>query len=254
MGRPLERLYFITMDGAVMKDGAMTMDGAVTSDGVVTKDGVVTAGGTPIGHVEQVEAASRAGIRWIQLRMKEATDAEVSAAATEAKKICDARGCVLIINDRVEIAAAVNAHGVHLGKEDMPVSEARRILGANKLVGGTANTLEDIRKHHLEGADYIGLGPYRYTTTKKNLSPVLELEGYRRIMSRLEQERIDIPVIAIGGIGVEDAAPLLDAGLYGIAFSGMLVHAEDRLALVRALEEKLVLAGRKTGAGAGEKN
>jgi thiamine-phosphate pyrophosphorylase len=216
MGRLLERLYFITMDGAVTSDGA------------------------PIGHVEQVEAASRAGIRWIQLRMKEADDAAVSAAATEAKKICDARGCVLIINDRVEIAAAVDAHGVHLGKEDMPVGEARRLLGENKLVGGTANTLEDIRKHHLEGADYIGLGPYRYTTTKKNLSPVLELEGYRRIMSSLEQERIDIPVIAIGGIGVEDAAPLLDAGLYGIAFSGMLVHAEDRPALVRALEEKLV--------------
>jgi thiamine-phosphate pyrophosphorylase len=217
-GRPLERLYFVTMDGAVRTDG------------------------TPIGHVEQVEAASRAGIRWIQLRMKEATDAEVMAAAKEAKKICDARGCVLIINDRVEIAAAVDVHGVHLGKEDMTVREARRLLGENKLIGGTANTLEDIRKHHLEGADYIGLGPYRYTTTKKNLSPVLELEGYRRIMSGLEQERIDIPVIAIGGIGVGDVAPLLDAGLYGIAFSGMLVHAGDRLALVRALEGKLVEA------------
>jgi thiamine-phosphate pyrophosphorylase len=227
MGRPLERLYFITMDGA------------------------------PIGHVEQVEAASRAGIRWIQLRMKEATEAEVRDAAKEAKKISDARGCVLIINDRVEIAAAVDAYGVHLGKEDMTVREARRLLGENKLVGGTANTLEDIRKLHLEGADYIGLGPYRYTTTKKNLSPVLELEGYRRIMNQLEQERIDIPVIAIGGIGVEDAAPLLDAGVYGIAFSGMLVHAEDRPALVRALEEqlaraleeKLVRAGGKAGAG-----
>jgi thiamine-phosphate pyrophosphorylase len=239
-GRPLERLYFITMDGAVTSDGGGRMDGAITSDGAVTKDGAGRTSGTPIGHVEQVEAASRAGIRWIQLRMKEATDAEVRAAATEAKKICDARGCVLIINDRVEIAAAVDAHGVHLGKEDMTVREARRLLGENKLIGGTANTLEDIRKHHLEGADYIGLGPYRYTTTKKNLSPVLELEGYRRIMSRLEQERIDIPVIAIGGIGVEDVAPLLDAGLYGIAFSGMLVHAEDRLALVGALEGKLV--------------
>jgi thiamine-phosphate pyrophosphorylase len=225
-GRPLERLYFITMDEAVR------------------------TGGTPIGHVEQVEAASRAGIRWIQLRMKEATDAEVRAAAKEAKKICDAQGCVLIINDRVEIAAAVDAHGVHLGKEDMTVREARRLLGENKLIGGTANTLEDIRKHQLEGADYVGLGPYRYTTTKKNLSPVLGLEGYQQIMSRLEQESIDIPVIAIGGIGVEDGAPLLGAGLYGIAFSGMLVHAEDRPALVaalegnlaRALEEKLVRA------------
>ena len=115
----------------------------------------------------QVEGcAARPGIRWIQLRYegRRMTDTEVMAAAKEAKKICDARGCVLIINDRVEIAAAVDAHGVHLGKEDMPVREARRLLGENKIIGGTANTLEDIRKHHLEGADYIGLGPYRYTS------------------------------------------------------------------------------------------
>jgi thiamine-phosphate diphosphorylase len=207
--RPLEPLYFITMDEA------------------------------PIGSIQQVEEACRAGIRWIQLRMKEASDVVFRETALAAKAICEARGSVLIINDRVEVAAAIDAHGVHLGQEDMPVSEARRLLGEGKIIGGTANTLEDVRGHYLAGADYVGLGPYRYTKTKKNLSPILGLEGYRRIMGRLEEEGMAVPVIGIGGIGVEDVLPLLGTGLFGIAFSGMLVQAEDRPGLVRALEAEV---------------
>src|ERR1700677_1717474 len=118
--------------------------------------------------LEQIDAACMAGVRLIQLRMKEATDEEFLLTAREAKKICVLHGCMLIINDRVEVAVAADADGVHVGLEDMPVREARRRLGVGKIVGGTANTLEGIRQHYLGGADYIGLGPYRYTTTKKN--------------------------------------------------------------------------------------
>ena len=200
-----ERLYFLTMDEG------------------------------PLSHLEQVEAACGAGIRWVQLRMKQASDETFLATARAAKKICDEWDCALIINDRVAIAAEVKAHGVHVGKSDMPVGEVRRVLGDGYIIGGTANTIEDIREHYGQGADYVGLGPYRYTTTKKNLSPVLGLEGYRRIMSRLREEGIAVPVVAIGGIGVEDAAPLLDAGLHGIAFSGLLVHAGNRPAIVQRL-------------------
>ena len=207
--RPLGRLYFLTMD-----DG-------------------------PINHLQQVEAACQAGVRWIQLRMKQALDEEVMTTALAAKRITDAYNCALIINDRVAIAAAVDAHGVHLGKEDMPVKEARRLLGEDKIIGGTANTIEDIRAHYEQGADYIGLGPYRYTTTKKNLSPVLGLEGYRQIMRVLKQEQLFIPVVAIGGIEMKDAADLFDIGLHGIAFSGMLVHAGDRQAVVSAINKIL---------------
>ena len=205
--RPLGRLYFLTMDGA------------------------------PIDHLQQVEAACRAGIRWIQLRMKEASDEEVRRVALAAKKITGASDCALIINDRVEVAAQVQANGVHLGKQDMPVSAARRILGEDCIIGGTANTIEDIREHYRQGADYIGLGPYRYTTTKKNLSPILGLEGYRQIMRLLKQEQLSIPVVAIGGIEMKDAGPLFDAGLHGVAFSGMLVHAGDRAAVVESLNK-----------------
>jgi thiamine-phosphate pyrophosphorylase len=190
----------------------------------------------PVDHLQQVESACRAGIRWIQLRMKQASDDEVRDVALAAKSICAAFGCTLIIDDRVAVAAAVDVDGVHLGKEDMTVSEARRLLGEGKIIGGTANVVEDILEHYRQGADYIGLGPYRYTTTKKKLSPILGLEGYRQIMNRLRQEGIHIPVIAIGGIEVGDVAPLLDAGLAGVAFSGMLVHAEDPRGVVEALE------------------
>lgn len=207
--RPLERLYFITMDEA------------------------------PMSHTKQIEGACRAGIRWIQLRMKRASDAVFRETALAAKAICDARDCLLIVNDRVDVAAAIDAAGVHLGQEDMPAYKARQLLGEGKIIGGTANTPEDIRGHYLGGADYVGLGPFRYTATKEKLSPILGLEGCRRIMGCLMEEGISIPVIGIGGIGVNDVFPLLEAGLYGVAFSGMLVQAEDRPGLVRALEAEV---------------
>jgi thiamine-phosphate pyrophosphorylase len=189
----MARLYFLTMDDA------------------------------PMGPVQQVEAACRAGIRWIQLRMKLASDEEVLDAALAARDICSEWGCKLIVNDRVGVALEADVDGVHLGKQDMPVSEARRLLGKEKMIGGTANTIEDIREHWKHGADYIGLGPYRFTTTKKNLSPILGLEGHRRIMGQVKAEGIGLPVVAIGGIGMEDAAALYGAGVQGIAFSGMLI-------------------------------
>jgi thiamine-phosphate pyrophosphorylase len=196
----------------------------------------VTNGDEP---VEQVAMACAAGIRWVQLRMKEASDAEVLTAALAAKPICERYGCALLVNDRVEVAIAAGVQGVHLGQLDMPVAEARLLLGEGKIIGGTANTIVQLREHWRQGADYIGLGPYRYTTTKKNLSPVLGLEGYRAIMTGLRAEGVAIPVVAIGGIGAADVAPLLEAGLYGVAFSGMLVHADDPAAFVRSLSNEI---------------
>jgi len=209
MARIPGRLYFLTMDEA------------------------------PVTHVQQVEAACRAGIRWIQLRMKEAGTDLFRETALAAKKICEGSGCKLIINDRVEIAAEVGADGVHLGLQDMPVAEARRLLGPGMIIGGTANTIMDIREHVRQGADYVGVGPYRYTATKKNLSPILGLEGYRGISQQLRAEGIRIPLVAIGGIRKEDAALLREAGVDGIAFSGMLVHAVDGTELVRMLEDAI---------------
>lgn len=206
----LNRLYFITMDDA------------------------------PLGVLEQVGAACEAGVRLIQLRMKDASDEDFLRAALAARELCERYGSLLIINDRVEIAAAINADGVHVGKEDMPVREARRLLGEGRIVGGTANTMEDIKAHFRGGADYAGLGPFRYTSTKKNLSPILGMEGYQRVSAQMAEEGIAIPVFAIGGIGVEDVGALLGAGMYGAAFSGLLVNACNRRAVVEALETEIL--------------
>ena len=109
----------------------------------------------------------------------------------------------------------------------IPVDEARAYLGPEFIIGGTANTFDDIQRLHRAGADYIGCGPFRYTTTKKNLAPILGLEGYRRLLSQMEEHEINLPIVGIGGIGADDIADLKATGLNGIASSGSILRASD---------------------------
>lgn len=187
-------------------------------------------------HLDNIRMACAAGCKWIQLRMKNADRAAITAAAIAAKAVCDAHGATLIINDHPDIAALVGAHGTHVGKEDMTVAMARTIIGPHKIVGGTANTLEDILRHVADGADYVGLGPYRFTTTKDKLSPILGLEGIRKIMSQLQ---VNIPVIAIGGITPDDLPDLFTTGIQGIAVSGIITHAADKRQLLSRLYQTI---------------
>lgn len=178
-------------------------------------------------YLDSVRIALEGGCRWIQLRMKEASDAYAEEVARQAQKMCRACGAVFIIDDRVELAARLHADGVHLGKADMPVREARRLLGTGFLIGGTANTFEDVLLHYEGGADYIGCGPFRYTATKQKLAPVLGLEGYRTLIARMRAEGIVLPVVGIGGVTAGDMASLAEAGLGGIALSGSVLRAAD---------------------------
>ena len=164
----------------------------------------------------------RAGVPLVQLRNKKMNDAEIIIAAKRMHHSIKQDKSCLIINDNPHVALCVGADGVHLGKNDMPVSEARELLGNNYIIGGTANTYEDIKALNRAGADYIGLGPFRFTTTKDNLSPVLGLEGYRDIMEQCRRDGILTPVIAIGGITEDDISPIMQTGVYGIAMSGGL--------------------------------
>ena len=163
----------------------------------------------------------------MQLRMKDASDDEVRKAAAEILPMCKSHDAVFLLDDRVHLVKEVGADGVHLGKNDMPVDEARRVLGEEYIIGGTANTFDDIERLCQQGADYIGCGPYRYTTTKKNLAPVLGIDGYRSIMQRMEEAGINLPVVAIGGITAEDIDEILATGVKGIAVSGTILRAED---------------------------
>lgn len=173
-------------------------------------------------HLNSIEKVLKNGVKWIQLRVKEQSEEKVLEIAQEASSLCDEFGAKLIINDYPAIALSSGAYGVHLGLDDMPVMEARAILGANRCIGGTANTFDDVLRRVKEGVDYIGLGPYKFTETKKNLSPILGLEGYHNILDQLRSANITIPVIAIGGIEKSDIDPLLSTGIHGVAVSGLL--------------------------------
>ena len=175
-----------------------------------------------------LEDVLRGGCRWVQLRMKDASEAEFIDMATRIRTLCHKYDATLIFDDRVNLVTELNADGVHLGKKDMPVSEARMILGPSKIIGATANTLDDVMNAYSAGADYIGLGPYRFTTTKKGLSPILGLEGYNRIISDCRRQGMPLPVVAIGGIVLDDIAALRQTGVDGIAVSGLILNSDDK--------------------------
>lgn len=180
---------------------------------------------------EEIQRAVDGGCKWVQLRMKDAPREEIVATAKCAKEICKAaEDCILVIDDYVDIAKELELDGVHLGKNDMDPTEARELLGGDFIIGATANTFDDIQNlRHLD-IDYIGLGPMRFTTTKKRLSPVLGLEGYRDIISKMKAASINLPVVAIGGITYDDIEEVMATGVRGIAVSGSLINADDMTA------------------------
>lgn len=176
---------------------------------------------------EEVQMAIEGGCRWIQLRMKDASDEEVKAVALDIIPMCKENDVILVIDDRVELTKELHVHGVHLGKEDMHPALAREYLGAEAIIGATANTAADIMALRKVDIDYIGLGPFRYTTTKSKLSPVLGLDGYRATVKEVREAGIDIPIVAIGGITIDDIEAIMSTGVNGIALSGEIINAEN---------------------------
>ncbi len=192
-----------------------------------------------IDYLEGIEKALEGGCRWVQLRMKEAKPEDITETGKQARRLCDKYSATLIIDDHVELVKEIGADGVHLGKNDMPISQARKILGNDLIIGGTANTFDDVRNHYEASADYIGCGPFRFTTTKKVLAPILGLQGYSDITARMKAEGIDIPIIAIGGITLDDIPDLMQTGINGIAISGSILQAEDPVGEMRKMVLRL---------------
>ena len=188
-------------------------------------------------YLDSIRLALEGGIKWVQLRMKDATEDEIISVGTEVKKLCDQHSATFIIDDHVELVHKLKADGVHLGKNDMPIAEARNILGKDIIIGGTANTFEDIAAHYQATANYIGCGPFRFTTTKKGLSPTLGLEGYRSIMTKVKEAGINIPVVAIGGITAEDIPGIMQTGISGIALSGAILRAENPIEEINRIQK-----------------
>ncbi len=200
-----------------------------------------TSNGT---HLDAIKSVLAAGSKWIQLRIKDMHPDTILDFAKQAVALCEANNAKLIVNDHPQIALEAGAHGVHLGLQDMPIRQARAIVGQNMIIGGTANTFEHILQRINEGVDYIGLGPYRFTSTKQNLSPIIGLAGYKSILTLVQQVGITTPIIAIGGILASDIPVLMQTGVYGVAISGALTNqtnpAEILLRMQTAIDANLI--------------
>ena len=191
--------------------------------------------------LDALKRAVNAGVRWVQLRIKDQTRDQIRPIAIEALQFCKANDTKLIINDDVILAAEIGADGVHLGQTDMPATHARQIIGPDAIIGLTANTLEHLQQQHelnstTQTINYIGLGPFRFTQTKAKLSPVLGLAGYQQIMEEYRNQP-SVPIIAVGGIQLEDLSDLFQTKIYGVAISGAITNAPNKQQYIQQLKQ-----------------
>jgi len=173
------------------------------------------------------ELACKGGADWIQLRIKNKSQEEWRTIAKDTLAVCKSYNALLIINDNVQLALEIGADGVHLGKEDMSPINARTIFGSEFIIGGTANTFSDIKRLAQQQVNYIGLGPYHYTQTKEKISPILGIEGYKNLMKHSLLENIDLPIIAVGGIQLNDVNSILKTGIFGLAVSSAITASNS---------------------------
>lgn len=189
--------------------------------------------------IKECNIVLQEGIKFIQLRMKEASNDEILEVAKQIRPVCDKHCAILTVDDKIELLKSNLFDGVHLGKNDMPIKQAKQITQNKYLLGATCNTIQDVQKAIENGADYLGIGPYRYTTTKQNLAPILGLEGYQDIIKNMRGKNLNIPFYAIGGITLEDLLPLKEIGIFGIALSGAISTATNKQSIIKEILKTL---------------
>jgi thiamine-phosphate pyrophosphorylase len=185
-------------------------------------------------HVDLTRLAIAGGADTIQLRQKTGTTREMIEVAREMKRVCAAAGVSFIVNDRVDVAIAAGADGVHLGQDDFPIQLARTLLGKDRIIGGSAGTLEEALKCQSEGADYVGCGPVYPTTSKHDAGPAGGLSLLKQVMVH-----VSLPVIAIGGITPENAHEVMGSGIHGIAVISAVCCQLDPEAATRTLRRAM---------------
>lgn len=191
-------------------------------------------------HEQIVAAALRGGATVIQYREKHATTRRMIEEAMRLRDLCRAFNVPLIINDRVDVALAIEADGVHVGPDDMPVALARQLLGRDKIVGASAGTVEEARAAIADGADYLGVGAIFATTTKADAGAPIGLEGLQHI-ARVST----VPIVGIAGINASNAASVIRAGAHGIAVISAIVSADDVERATRELKTIIEQAKRE---------
>jgi thiamine-phosphate pyrophosphorylase len=199
----------------------------------------ISQGSSASEQLQNITAVLEAGGKWIQFRFKNASRDQFFQTALKAQQLCKFYQAIFIVNDCLDVAVELDADGIHLGLSDTSISEARTLLGPSKIIGGTANTFTQVVQRINENCDYVGLGPFRFTTTKEKLSPSLGLERYKEIVSQLQTMDLRIPIFAIGGITLEDIPHIMETGVEGIAVSGLLSNNKKIETIITALNQKI---------------
>jgi len=178
-------------------------------------------------HIEQAQVACEAGAKWIQYRCLSKADDELLADINVIAEICDDWGATLIVTNHIHLIGKADIQGFHIEDMDADFIALRNQIGEEFTLGGSANTVENLIRLANEGADYAGFGPFKITTTKPNNSPLLGVKGYADAVADLKAENIDLPILAVGGVTLNDIPELLATGIYGIAASSAINQAEN---------------------------
>lgn len=204
----------------------------------VVTDIVLSRGRSPL---EIARAALEGGADAVQLRDKSSPAMNLCRLASEIQPMARKFGALFVVNDRVDVALVTGADGVHVGQEDLPARETRRLLPRPVILGVSAGTVDEARRAEKDGADYLGVGPLFRTATKPDAGDPLGIDGFARIV-----RSVSIPVVAIGGITLDTVAAVMGAGASGIAVASAVAAADDMAAAARAIKRRIVEARGRT--------
>lgn len=193
-----------------------------------------------LNHVQQAQLACEAGAKWVQYRCLTKSDDELLQDINTIAEICDDWGATLIVTDHVHLNGKADIQGFHIENMDADFIKLRELLGEACTIGGSANTIEGLIRLAQEGADYAGFGPFSHTDTKPNYFKHLGIEGYHKAMVQLQQKHIDLPVLAVGGVTLNDVEELLQTGVFGIAVSSAVNQAEDMRSAYLSFYDKIM--------------
>jgi thiamine-phosphate pyrophosphorylase len=185
-------------------------------------------------HIELAEMCIAGGADTIQYREKRSSTREMIKIASEMKRLCKRAGVALIVNDRIDVALASHADGVHLGQDDFPIPLARKLMGKERIIGGSSSHEGEIQECLAQGTDYVGFGPVFPTTSKDDAGPVSGMRELRDVV-----QMADVPIIAIGGVGPENVEKVMKAGAYGIAVISAVCCQADPEEATRILWERI---------------
>jgi thiamine-phosphate pyrophosphorylase len=191
-------------------------------------------------HIEQAQIACEAGAKWIQYRCLTKDDEALLKDINIIAEICDDWGATLIVTNHVHLNRKADIQGFHIEDMEADFLALREQLGEDITIGGSSNTAEGLLRLAAEGVDYAGCGPFSITTTKPNNSALLGIEGYAKVAALLKEKDIDMPVLAVGGVKIEDVDALMATGIFGIAASSAINQADDMALAYQSFYDKIM--------------